>query len=184
MRRRRLLRPEALGDERPPAVIFVTAFDHTRCGRSRCTRSTPAEAVRPAAFQEAVRRAREQLRSRGEPDAPRRALIAAGGPKTGDKPLERLLVKSGRVFFLKVDEIDWSRPRGTTCGCTSGRRLLVRETMNDLESKLDSSRFLRIHRSTLVNLDRIKESTPGSRATTRVLTDGTQLKLSRAIETA
>jgi two-component system, LytTR family, response regulator len=85
------------------------------------------------------------------------------------------------VFFLKVDEIDWVEAEGNYVrlhvGATSH---LLRETMKGMEAKLDSSRFIRIHRSTIVNTDRIKELQPlfhGEHAV--ILQDGTRLTASR-----
>ncbi|MDQ3805425.1 MAG: LytTR family transcriptional regulator, partial [Acidobacteriota bacterium] len=97
--------------------------------------------------------------------------------------LTRLLIKSaGRVFFLKAEEIDWIGAEDYYVKLHVGRKShLLRETMHELEARLDPQKFLRIHRSTIVNVDRIKELHQlfnGDYAV--VLHDGTELKLSRS----
>jgi two-component system LytT family response regulator len=95
---------------------------------------------------------------------------------------ERLVIKTaGRVSFLKTAEIDWIESEGNYVRLHVGKEThLLRETLNQMEERLDSDQFLRIHRSTIVNLDRIKELQPWFHGEYRVLLqDGTQLLLSR-----
>ena len=97
-------------------------------------------------------------------------------------PLSRLIVKSaGRVFFIRAEEIDWIEADGYYARLHVGAKShLLRDTLTNLESQLDHNRFLRIHRSTIVNLERIRElQTQSHGECTVVLNDGTQLKLSR-----
>src|SRR5690606_28020662 len=98
------------------------------------------------------------------------------------KYLERLVVKTtGRVFFIRADEIDWIEAAGNYIKVHSGREShMIRETMNGIEAKLDPEKFLRIHRSTVVHIDRIKELHPMFSGDYEViLRDGTELALSR-----
>jgi len=95
---------------------------------------------------------------------------------------ERILVKSsGDIFFLKAEEIDWIEAEGDYMKFhVAGRAHLMRETMARLEARLNPRRFIRIHRSTIVNLDRVQKLSPsfaGEYAV--VLNDGTKLRLSR-----
>jgi hypothetical protein len=95
---------------------------------------------------------------------------------------DRLLVKKiGKEFILKISDIDWIEASGNYMNITISDRIYpLRETMTNLEKKLDSSQFIRIHRSTIVNLDRIKEIQPLDSGDFNVLlTDGKTLKLSR-----
>ncbi len=97
--------------------------------------------------------------------------------------LSRIMVKSaGRIFFINTEEIDWIEAEGCYARLHTGRQShLLRETMSALEARLDSQLFLRIHRSTIVNRERIKELLPQSHGEcTVVLQDGTQLRLSRS----
>nr|MCU0256554.1 LytTR family transcriptional regulator [Vicinamibacterales bacterium] len=88
---------------------------------------------------------------------------------------------AGRVSFLKVDEVDWVEAEGNYVRLHVGAHShLLRETMKNIESRLDPDRFIRIHRSTIVNTDRIKELHPlfhGEYAV--ILRDGTRLTASR-----
>lgn len=95
---------------------------------------------------------------------------------------DRLLVKKiGKEFILKVSDIDWIEASGNYMNIAISERIYpLRETMNNLEKKLDSNQFIRIHRSTIVNLDRIKEIQPlESGDFDVVLNNGKMLKLSR-----
>jgi len=105
--------------------------------------------------------------------------------KRGRRHLERLMVKSaGRIHFLKVEQIDWIEAAGNYAEVHVGpKSYLLRETMNGLEAKLDAYRFPRIHRSSIVNIERIKELQPWYCGDYRViLQDGRQLSLSRSFQ--
>ena len=97
-------------------------------------------------------------------------------------PLDRLVVKSaGRFIFLRAEEIDWIEASGNyVCLHVGEESHLLRRTMKSLEEDLDPLRFLRIHRSTIVNLERIKAMEPLFHGDFLILLyDGTQLTLSR-----
>ena len=99
------------------------------------------------------------------------------------KRLTRLVVKSGgRIVFLRAEEIDWVEAADNYARIHRGREShLIRETLQSLESRLNPEKFLRIHRSTLVNLDRIRELLPIFHGDYLVkLSDGTELTLSRS----
>ncbi len=118
-------------------------------------------------FQTALERAHDHLRQSGEPEA---------------SPLTRLLVRSGdRSQVLKVDDVDWVEAADNYVKVhAAGQTHLLRETLARLKSRLDPARFLRIHRSTLVNVERIQSLYPlfhGDQVV--VLRDGTELTLSR-----
>jgi len=96
--------------------------------------------------------------------------------------LDRLVVKSGgKVTLLPVGEIEWIDAEGDYVRIHVGKTWhLLRETMKNLEDQLDSARFVRIHRSTIVNLEKVKELQPFFRGEyVVVLHNGTTLKLSR-----
>jgi two-component system LytT family response regulator len=176
---------QAVGAERMPTVIFVTAYDEYALkafevhaldyllkpfGRDR--------------FQRTLQHARASLERRRAGDLGRRLLALVNDIKTEPGParLDRLVVKSGgRVFFLRTDEIDWIEAAGNYVRLHLGEEShLFRETMNRMESRLDSRRFVRIHRSRIVNTERVKELQPwfnGEHVV--VLQNGTRLTLSR-----
>jgi len=104
------------------------------------------------------------------------------GPGEGSNRSDRILLKTGGdIYFLKAAEIDWIEAEGDYMRFHAGGRThLLRDTMASLEARLDPARFIRIHRSTIVNIDRVKKLSPsfaGDYAV--VLQDGTKLKLSR-----
>jgi two-component system, LytTR family, response regulator len=175
-----------LGQDSPPAIVFVTAHDEFAVRAFEVHALDyllkPFDAER---LQAALRRARGWLVQRGTGDLGERlsALLAdlRGAGMVG-KPQDRLAVKSsGRVVLLKHDEIDWIEAADNYVNLHVGREShLLRETMNSLEQRLPADRFLRISRSTMVNLDRVRELQPmfhGEYAV--ILRDGTRLSLSR-----
>ena len=96
--------------------------------------------------------------------------------------MDRLVIKSdGRVVFLKTREVDYAEAAGNYLSLHVGKdTYLIRETMNAFEARLDPEKFLRIHRSTIVNIERIKEVQPWFKGEYVVtLRDGTELSLSR-----
>lgn len=175
-----------------PAIVFVTAYDE------HALRAFEFNAVdyllKPyddARFAAALARAKEEVRRR-QTDSVNSQLTqlldylrqnaGAMAPVRDETAGDRILVKSsGEIFFLKADEIDWIEAEGDYMKFhVAGRAHLMRETMARLEARLDPKRFVRIHRSTIVNIDRLRKLTPsfaGEYAV--VLHDGTKLKLSR-----
>jgi two-component system LytT family response regulator len=99
-----------------------------------------------------------------------------------EEPIDRVVIKSGgRIYFLKVEEIDWVEGDRNYLSLHSGSQThLIRETMGNFHAKLDPKKFLRIHRSTIVNIERIKDLRPlfkGEYVIT--LTSGKRLNSSR-----
>ncbi len=95
----------------------------------------------------------------------------------------RLAVRSsGKVFFVKMDDIDWVEAADNYIVLHLGREThILRETMNSIQMRLDPAKFLRVHRSRIVNIERIRELQPWFHGEYLiVLTDGTQLTLSRS----
>jgi len=176
-----------------PAVVFVTAHEQY------ALRAFEVHAIdyllKPFSderFREALERAKLQVRQGrlSELSWKLLALIQGYGPeqpavpvrRTGPKYLERLVIKSGgRVTLLRVGEIEWIDAEGDYVRIHVGKQWhLLRETMKRLEAQLDPGRFVRIHRSTIVNLERVKELQPFFRGEyVVVLHNGTTLKLSR-----
>jgi two-component system LytT family response regulator len=176
---------KAIGIAQMPAVIFVTAYD--RYALQAFDVNALDYLLKPynrERFRKAVERARAQLSNGAKGELNERLLSLLENFKTEQpRHLERLMIKSsGRVFFLRAEELDWIEAEGNYLRVHVGREShLVRETMNRLASKLDPDKFLRIHRSTLVNIERIKELQPlFSGDYVVILRDGKQLTLSRS----
>lgn len=175
---------EAVGIEQMPAVIFVTAYD--RYALQAFDVNALDYLLKPynrERFRKAVERARAHLSNAPTGELNERLLSLLENFKTEPRHLERLMIKStGRVFFLRTEEIDWIEAEGNYLRLHVGRDAhLLRETMNRLAAKLDNDKFLRIHRSSLVNIERIKELQPlFSGDYVVILRDGQQLTLSRS----
>ncbi len=172
-----------LGEAVPPAVIFVTAYDQF------AVRAFEVHAVdyllKPfdrERFQAALRRALERLqRERPEARAARLATLTAE-LRPQPKPALRLAVKTeGRVLLVRTADVDWIEAADNYVVLHAGPQThLLRETLTSIESRLDSARFLRISRSTIVNIEQIRELQPlfhGEHVV--ILRDGTRLTLSR-----
>ncbi len=166
-----------------PAVIFVTAYD------KYALRAFDAQAVdyllKPfseSRFRRAVQRAKDQIQkgSGGLISTQLLALLREARP--GKKDSDRLVIRSGgRALFLRADEIDFIEAAGNYLTLHVGKENhLIRETMQNFEARLDPEHFLRIHRSTIVNIERIKEFQPWFAGEyVVVLRDGRKLTLSR-----
>jgi len=166
-----------------PAIIFVTAYD------KYALRAFDAQAVdyllkpfNESRFHQALHRAKEKIGKAGSGQVNAELLSLLKDVQNGRKSADRLVIKSGgRVLFLKTTDIDYVEAAGNYLNLFVGKEThLIRETMQSLESRLDPERFLRIHRSTIVNLERIKELQPwfGGEYVV-VLRDGRKLTLSR-----
>jgi two-component system LytT family response regulator len=174
---------DAVGPERMPLVIFVTAYDQhaLRAFQVRALDYVlkPFDRER---FQEALQRARAHIQRDETGDLGRRLLALVKDLRRDQPKTDRLVVKSGgRLFFLRADEIDWIEAAGNYVrlhvGTTSH---LLRETMNAIEGRLDPEKFFRIHRSRIVNMERIQEMQPWLNGEYAVLLrTGTRLTLSR-----
>ena len=188
---------EEVGAAQMPVTVFVTAYD------KHALRAFEAHALdyllKPFdhdRFNTALQRAKIQVRQQKLSESSENLfsmlqdikLKSNDSPPDTDKPahqepIDRVVIKaSGRVYFLKVEEIDWVEAEGDYLSLHSGSQThLIRETMRNFQAKLDPKKFLRIHRSTIVNIERIKDIRPlfkGEYVIT--LTNGKRLNSSRS----
>jgi two-component system, LytTR family, response regulator len=174
---------EAIGTSHMPVTVFTTAHDEF------AVRAFDAHAIdyilKPydaGRFHKALDRARSQLRGRqqhGEDDRLRTLLEEL---QSRARHTERLVVRSGgRIVLLRTSEIDWVEAASNYVRLhAGGKDYLLRETMTALEEKLAPSEFVRIHRSTIVRIDRIRELEPLFQGDyVVILQDGTRLTSSR-----
>ena len=173
---------ELLGRDQP--VVFITAYDQY------ALRAFEVHAIdyllKPFSaerFQEAIGRARERLRGREEaaPEPDVEALVRDARPKTG--PAERVLIRDGaNVHVLPVDKIDYVEAQDDyVCFKSDGKQYLKDQTLSAVEATLDPARFVRIHRSYILNIDRIaKVELYAKDSRIAILRDGTRLPVSRA----
>jgi two-component system LytT family response regulator len=187
---------QSLEGSRLPTIVFVTAYDQY------ALQAFEVHAVdyllKPFGderFREALSHAKEHVRqgelgvAGGQIHSLLQGLARGAGTGTGindptmmNRYLERLAIKTdGRVKIIPVRDVDWIEAEGDHLRIHVSRtQHLLRETVKRMEVQLDPRRFVRIHRSTIVNLDRIKELQPyfGGEYVV-ILHDGTSLKLSR-----
>jgi two-component system LytT family response regulator len=173
-----------LDHARLPLVVFVTAYD------SYALRAFEVSAVdyllKPfdrRRFATALTRAKSRLAQGRDTELTERTLALLEELRARESHVERLMIKSGgRAFFVKTEEIDWVEAEGKYVRLHAGREsYLLREAIGSLEAQLDPKKFLRIHRSSIVNIDRVRELQPWFHQDYRViLRDGTELILSRS----
>lgn len=166
-----------------PAVVFVTAFDQYAVKAFETYAVDyllkPYDAKR---FEKAVARAKEVIRRDRLCRANSNVLELIRSLAPPPRYLERLTVRQGEsVTFIKVEQVDWIEAEGNYVRVHfGGQSRLIRESIGNLEKQLDPKRFPRIHRSAIVNFDRIAEISPLFHGECRlVLRDGTALTLSR-----
>ncbi len=158
---------EMLGKDLPAAVVFVTAYDQYALRAFEAGALDyllkPFDNVR---FDRALSRAKDR--------------IAHG--RSSSRTAEYLTVKSaGQVLFLKISEIDWIEAADYySCLHVGAKTHLLRRSMSELDEELDQTIFCRIHRSTIVRLDRVRGLKLNPNGEYDVLLDnGTRLRLSR-----
>ena len=175
-----------VGADKMPMVVFVTAYDEYALqafevhaldyllkpfGRDR--------------LQQCLDHARHQRDRHRAGELGKSLLALVQDFKPEQKKQDRLVVKSGgRVFFVRTEDIDWIEASGNYVRLhLKEQSYLFRETMNQMESRLDPQRFFRIHRSRIVNTERIKELQPWFNGEyVVVLHNGMQLRLSRSYQ--
>jgi two-component system LytT family response regulator len=175
---------ETIGAEKMPTVIFVTAYDEF------ALRAFEVNAIdyllKPfdeERLTKAIRRAKREIKKQLPlDDIEKKLRNLLNQVKTEPEYLRRIPVKSPRgTTLVLTEEIDWIASAGHYLELHAGRDThLIREKLSQLEAKLDPKNFMRIHRSTIVNLDRVKSLHPlfnGDQLI--ILKDGQELNLSR-----
>lgn len=172
----------ALGSTHRPVIVFVTAHDEYAIRAFEVhAMDYLLKPVERSRFRQTMDRVRATLR-RPDPGVPLRLAALLDQLESHAGTADRLVIKSGgTVSFVDVEEIDWIEAAGNYARIHTGsRRHLIRQTMARLERELDPRTFVRIHRSTIVNLDRVKQIQPYFKGEhVVVLHDGTKLTLSR-----
>jgi two-component system LytT family response regulator len=167
-----------------PEVVFVTAHDQF------AVQAFEAHAldylVKPLnlpRFEAALARVRERLSLKQAADNARRlkALLAAERARIGKKGIERLVVSTAAgELMIPVAEIDWIGSDDYYARLHVGANTyLVRESLSSLEVRLDASRFARVHRAAIVQLDRVRELRNTSAGEEAILQDGSRIPVSR-----
>lgn len=182
----------------PPLFVFVTAYsDHAiRAFEAQATDylMKPVEHERLADTMERVRQRLAEKRGVEEAERLKEAL-AEHAPEAHDEFVDTTdtlsanryekminIKDQGQIFRVEVDSIERIDAAGDyMCIYTGGDTLILRETMKDLEKRLDPRKFQRVHRSTIVNLDLVKQVKPHTNGECfLVLESGAQVKVSRS----
>ncbi len=166
-----------------PAIVFVTAYDRF------ALRAFEVHALdyllKPfdsGRFKKALGRVRERIQRQPSAELSRQVSQFLADLRPGPKQQNRLAIKSGgKVLFLKLDDIDWVGAADNYVNLHVGNEShLHRETMAALEARLPADKFMRISRSTMVNIEQVKELQPMFHGEyTVILRNGTRLTLSR-----
>ena len=176
----------AIPEDRLPVIVFITAFDQ------HAIRAFDAQAldyvVKPfsdARFKKTIARARVQVKQRrlGSASSKLLSAIAELAPDGHPRHLTRIPVRSvSKTTYVRVEDIQWigAADYYAELHTSDGRTHLVRETMQNLEGRLDTKQFMRVHRSAIVNLDAVVEvRTDGADRFVAVLRGGAKVPLGR-----
>jgi two-component system, LytTR family, response regulator len=174
---------EAIGVEAMPQVVFATAH------QAYALRAFDANALdyllKPFdedRFRRTLDRVRKELQRPARATADLQDVMQAVRPER-KRFLQRVVATAaGRLVFLKTSEIDWLEASGNYVTLHVGRdTYLLRETLTAFDQKLDPEHFVRLHRSAIVNVERIRQLLPWSRGEqVALLQDGTQITIGRA----
>jgi two-component system LytT family response regulator len=174
---------ETVGAEAMPLTVFVTAYD------KHAIRAFEANALdyllKPFSderFEVTMARVSSRMDERSVREFGRRILRMVSAAPAGDLPLDRLVVKSGgSTRFVRVADIDWIEAAGVYANLhIRGKELLYRAALNELAERLDPVRFVRVHRSAIVNIESILHLEPISHGEFEViLKDGSRSRISR-----
>jgi len=173
-----------VGVENMPLTIFVTAYDQYALDAFEAhALDYLLKPIEEERFEEALERARQQLRQQ-EADTLSQQLrgVLREYAEEETEGIERFTIRTrNRIYFVDADDVQWIESEGDYVALHDGEDThLVRKTMKELEQQLDPSRFLRVHRSYIVNADYIEELRPLDHGTYQLrMASGTPLKTSR-----
>jgi two-component system LytT family response regulator len=169
-----------------PAIVFITAFDEYAIRAFEVNAIDyllkPINAER---FEQAARRAVERLGqpNSSEPSPEGKLLNLIAGLRAAQAYTVRFVVRSGsRLSFVRASDVDWIDAADNYVRLhVSGRVHLLRETLKSIESQLDPETFVRVHRSIIINLERVESVEPSSHGEYVVrMKDGARLTTSRS----
>lgn len=174
---------EALGPSSAPAIIFITAFDEFALRAFEVSAvDYLLKPIDPSHFQQALGRARARLgQTPRDPSLQLEQLMRFWREQQG--LASRFVVRDGgKISFVKVKDVDWIDAAGNYIRLhADGRVYLVRDTMKAVEARLDPAFFIRVHRSAIVNIDRVSALEPYFHGEyVVIMRDGSKLTSSRS----
>jgi len=174
---------EVIGAERMPLTVFVTAFDqHAIAAFEANALDYLLKPFSDERFEATMTRVRARLDERGMREFGERVMRMISPGRWSEGTLDRLVVKSGGATrFLNAADIEWIEGAGVYVTLhIAGKEILHRASLSDLEARLDARLFIRIHRSTIVNLEKISQLEPVSHGEFEVvMKSGARVRLSR-----
>ena len=176
---------EAIGVERMPLTVFVTAFDqHAITAFEANALDYLLKPFSDERFEATMARMRSRLDERGLREFGLRIMRCLAPERIApDGTLDRLVVKSsGTTRFLKSTDLEWIEGSGVyvTLHVTGGKAILHRTSLQELEARLDGRVFIRIHRSSIVNIEKVSHLEPVPHGEFQVvMLSGARIKLSR-----
>lgn len=174
---------EAIGAERMPLTVFVTAFDqHAIAAFEANALDYLLKPFSDERFEATMARVRSRLDERGMREFGERVMRMISPGQAGARTLDRLVVKAaGATRFLNAADLDWIEGAGVYVTLhTGGKEILYRTSLSDLETRLDPRCFIRIHRSAIVNIERVSHLEPISHGEFDVvMKGGARVRLSR-----
>jgi two-component system, LytTR family, response regulator len=173
-----------IGVERMPLTVFITAYDE------HALRAFELHAVdyllkpfNDERFAQTIQRIKSEIHTRAAARLSEKLLnVLQDTQPKGGRYLNRIVVRTdGRTLLLKTVDVEWIEAADYYARIHSGSKAyLLRETMNELEAKLDPEVFFRVHRSAIVNLEKVKEIQPYTRGEHVVIMNGgAKVRLSR-----
>lgn len=178
---------EEVGSAKMPVTVFVTAFD--KYAVKAFEKHAVDYLLKPfdkTRFKRTLEQVRDQLDRSDDHEFSKQLQTLLDNLKGKKRYAERLTVKSRRgMMLLRTDDVDWVDAAGNYVRLNAkGSAYLLRATMASIEERLDPRKFLRIHRSTIVNIERIREIRPLQHGEHLVVLDnGQRLTLSRSYRT-
>jgi two-component system LytT family response regulator len=172
-----------VGAERMPLTVFVTAYDEHAIGAFEA--NALDYLLKPFSderLEVTMARVSKRMDERSMQEFGQRILRIVSSAPSRDLPLDRLVVKSGgSTRFIRVADIDWIEAAGVYANLhVGGKELLYRSALSELAGRLDPARFVRVHRSAIVNIESIVRLEPISHGEFEVvLKDGSRPRISR-----
>ena len=174
---------QAVGTARMPLTVFVTAYDrHAIAAFEANALDYLLKPFSDERFEATMARAKSRLDDLSMREFGQRLMSMASAPPGREPPFDRLVVKSGGTTrFVRVVEIDWIEAAGMYVNLhVAGKEMLYRSVLNDLAARLDPRRFVRVHRSAIVNIESILHLEPISHGEFEVvLKNGQRSRVSR-----
>jgi two-component system, LytTR family, response regulator len=153
---------ESAGSDNPPTFIFVTAHDQFAIKAFEVNAfDYLLKPFSEERLEATLKRVKEQIKKQENQTTEERLLTLLNELKSETQYLNRLTIKDkGKIIFAAIEDIEFIEAQGNYLEINTGIKHLIRMRLHQLEAKLNPQKFVRVHRSIIVNIDRIKEMQP------------------------